>query len=80
MLIRAFGPTISSGSTWCPSNGDRFKITLDQYRAGTVSYLNVTIAQTAALARESNLLSVRDRQLTAVNLLLKNIGGRWHGV
>ena len=28
MLIRAFGPTISSGSTWCPSNGDRFSTLL----------------------------------------------------
>ncbi len=52
-------------------------ITLDQYRAGTVSYLNVVSAQTAALASESNLLAVRNRQLAAVNQLLKNIAGRW---
>ncbi len=56
------------------------EIILDQYRAGTVSYLNVTIAQTAALASESNLLSVRNRQLAAVNLLLKNIAGRWESI
>ena len=56
------------------------EITLDQYRAGTVSYLNVVIAQTAALTSESNLLSVRNRQLAAVNLLLKNIAGRWEKV
>ena len=53
------------------------QITLDQYRAGTVSYLNVVTAQTAALTSESNLLSVRNRQLAAVNQLLKNIAGRW---
>lgn len=53
------------------------EITLDQYRAGTVSYLNVVIAQTAALSSESNLLSVRNRQLAAVSQLLKNIAGRW---
>ena len=53
------------------------EITLDQYRAGTVSYLNVVIAQTAALNSESSLLNVRNRQLAAVNQLLKNIAGRW---
>jgi outer membrane protein TolC len=55
-------------------------ITLEQYRAGTVSYLNVVSAQTAALASESNLLAVRNRQLAAVNQLLKNIAGRWEPV
>ena len=55
-------------------------ITLDQYRAGTVSYLNVVVAQTAALSVESNLLGVRNRQLAAVNQLLKNIAGRWEPI
>lgn len=55
-------------------------ITLEQYRAGTVSYLNVAVAQTAALSSENTLLSVRNRQLAAVNQLLKNIAGRWQPV
>ena len=55
-------------------------ITLEQYRAGTVSYLNVVVAQTAALSTENTLLSVRNRQLAAVNQLLKNIAGRWQPV
>ena len=54
------------------------EITLDQYRAGTVGYLNVATAQSAALNSEISLLSVRNRQLAAVNQLLKNIAGRWH--
>jgi NodT family efflux transporter outer membrane factor (OMF) lipoprotein len=53
------------------------EITLDQYRAGTLGYLNVVAAQTAALSSESSLLSVRNRQLAAANQLLKNIAGRW---
>jgi NodT family efflux transporter outer membrane factor (OMF) lipoprotein len=56
------------------------EITLDQYRAGTVSYLNVVVAQTLALNSESSLLGVRSRQLAAVNQLMKNIAGRWQGV
>jgi NodT family efflux transporter outer membrane factor (OMF) lipoprotein len=53
------------------------EITLDQYRAGTVSYLSVVTAQNAALTSESSLLAVRSRQLAAVSQLLKNIAGRW---
>jgi NodT family efflux transporter outer membrane factor (OMF) lipoprotein len=53
------------------------QITLDLYRAGTVSYLNVVVAQAIALNAEANLLSARNRQLAAVNQLLKNIAGRW---
>jgi len=56
------------------------QITLDQYRAGTVSYLNVVTAQTAALTSERSLLDVRNRQLAALNQLLKNIAGRWDKV
>ncbi|MEP6969704.1 MAG: TolC family protein, partial [Betaproteobacteria bacterium] len=52
-------------------------ITLAQYRAGTVSYLTVVTAQNSALSAESNGLSVRNRQLAALNLLLKNVAGRW---
>jgi NodT family efflux transporter outer membrane factor (OMF) lipoprotein len=51
-------------------------IVLAQYRAGTVSYLNVSAAQTSLLSAESSLLSSRNRQLAAANLLLKNLGGR----
>ena len=53
------------------------EITQDQYKAGTVSYLNVVTAQTAALSSEANVLTLRNRQLAAANILLKNLGGRW---
>lgn len=51
-------------------------IVLAQYRAGTVSYLNVSAAQTSLLSAEGNLLSSRNRQLLAANVLLKSLGGR----
>lgn len=53
------------------------ELVLAQYRAGTVSYLNVSAAQTAALSAEANVLTLRNRQLAAASLLLKNLGGRW---
>jgi outer membrane protein TolC len=48
-----------------------------QYAAGTVSFLNVSTAQTALLTAQSALLSVQTRQLLAASVLLKNVGGRW---
>jgi NodT family efflux transporter outer membrane factor (OMF) lipoprotein len=49
----------------------------EQYRSGTVSYLNVVTAQAFALLVERNLLDARTRSLVASSLLLKNIAGRW---
>ena len=52
-------------------------LTLNQYRAGTVSYLNVVAAQTTALSVERSLLDARSRRLAATNQLLKNLAGGW---
>ena len=52
-------------------------ITQEQYRVGTVGYLNVVTAQNTALNAERSLLDVQARQLNAVNQLLKNLAGRW---
>ncbi|MGE5118122.1 MAG: efflux transporter outer membrane subunit, partial [Betaproteobacteria bacterium] len=54
-------------------------IVLDQYRAGTVSFLDVAAAQTAALTSERSWIDLRNRELAAINQLLKNIAGRWQG-
>ncbi len=52
-------------------------ITNNQYKAGTVSYLNVVTAQATALSAERALLDVRNRRLSTIAVLLKNLGGRW---
>ncbi len=49
----------------------------NQYRAGTVAYLNVLSAQTTVLAARRSLIDVQGRRLVAVNTLLKNVAGRW---
>ena len=49
----------------------------NQYRAGTVAYLNVLSAQTTVLAARRSLIDVQGRRLAAVNTLLKNVAGRW---
>lgn len=53
------------------------EIVKNQYQSGTVSYLNVVVAQATALSSERSLLDVQNRRLAATNQLLKNIGGRW---
>jgi len=49
----------------------------NQYRAGTVAYLNVLSAQAQVLSAQNGLISVRNRRLAAVTTLLKNVAGRW---
>ena len=55
-------------------------VTTNQYKAGTVAYLNVLSAQTTVLSAENSLIGVRNRRLAAVNTLLKNVAGRWERV
>ncbi len=52
-------------------------ITLNQYRAGTASYLNVIIAQAADLSNERTAADILGRRLTAYVLLVKALGGGW---
>jgi outer membrane protein TolC len=52
-------------------------VTEAQYRAGTVSFLNLASAQAAELTAEATLLQLRQRGLAAVTTLLKNLAGRW---
>jgi len=52
-------------------------VVTNQYRAGTVGYLNVLSAQATVLSARRGLIDVRNRRLVAVNALLKNLAGRW---
>ena len=52
-------------------------LVLNQYKAGTVSYLNVVTAQTALLNEERNAVGIRGRRLAAAVALIKALGGGW---
>lgn len=52
-------------------------VVTNQYRAGTVGYLNVLSAQATELSARRSWIDVRNRRLGAVNTLLKNLAGRW---
>lgn len=49
----------------------------NQYRAGTVGFLNVITAQASVLSSQRSLIDVKNRRLAAVNILLKNVAGNW---
>ena len=53
------------------------EVAMNQYKAGTVSYLNVVTAQTAALNAKLSALNLRKSRLTAMVLLIENLGGGW---
>jgi NodT family efflux transporter outer membrane factor (OMF) lipoprotein len=52
-------------------------LALNQYKAGTISYLNVLVTQTTLLGNEIVALGILDRRLTASVLLIKALGGGW---
>jgi NodT family efflux transporter outer membrane factor (OMF) lipoprotein len=53
-------------------------LTVNQYKAGTVSYLNVVTVQTALLNEERNAVGIRARRLTAAVALVRALGGGWN--
>ncbi|HEV2334077.1 MAG TPA: efflux transporter outer membrane subunit [Stellaceae bacterium] len=53
------------------------RIIFNQYKAGTVAYTAVVVAQTAALANAEAALSVRQSRLIASVALIQALGGSW---
>jgi outer membrane protein TolC len=53
-------------------------LSINRYRGGVTSYLEVTIAQSAALADEVTAVSILTRRVTASVLLVKALGGGWN--
>jgi NodT family efflux transporter outer membrane factor (OMF) lipoprotein len=53
------------------------ELTLNQYKAGTVAYTNVVVAQATALTEEQALLSIRQSRLGDSVALVQSLGGGW---
>ena len=53
-------------------------LTTNQYKAGTVSYLNVITVQAIALSNERTAAAILGQQLNAAVLLIKGLGGGWN--
>ena len=54
------------------------ELSMNQYRAGTISYLEVVIVQAILLANERVAIDILGRRMAASVLLIKAIGGGWN--
>ena len=59
------------------ATGRSLRLAMDQYKAGTVSYLNVVSAQTAAYSARNTALSITGQRYTASVALIQAVGGGW---
>ena len=53
-------------------------LTINQYKAGTVSYLNVVTVQASLLSNERTAVSLLGRRLAAAVGLIRALGGGWN--
>src|SRR6202008_583088 len=53
------------------------ELTTNQYKAGTVSYLNVITVQTIALNNQVAAVQILGRRMAAAVLLIQELGGGW---
>jgi outer membrane protein TolC len=51
---------------------------MNQYRAGTISYLDVVTVQAILLVNERTAIDILGRRMAASVLLIKAIGGGWN--
>jgi NodT family efflux transporter outer membrane factor (OMF) lipoprotein len=56
---------------------DSVVVTMNQYKAGIIAYLNVIVTQAAALNNERVTVSIQGQRMTAAVLLIKALGGGW---
>lgn len=54
------------------------ELMINQYKAGTVSYLNVMTAQTAALSNRQTAVQLHSDRMSASVQLVKALGGGWN--
>ncbi len=59
------------------SSRELLAVTMSQYRAGIIGYINVTVAQSGTLGNERAAAVLLGRRLTASVLLIKALGGGW---
>jgi len=53
------------------------ELSRNQYKAGTISYLDVVVVQAILLANERVAVDISSRRMVAGVLLIKAIGGGW---
>jgi len=54
------------------------ELTINQYKAGIITYLDVITVETTALSNERTFVDLRNKRLAANVLLIKALGGGWN--
>lgn len=75
--LRVLAAAAAAQQAAARSAAEALALTENQYRAGTVSYLNVVVAQAAALGAARSELDIAGRRLLASTTLQKALGGGW---
>jgi NodT family efflux transporter outer membrane factor (OMF) lipoprotein len=75
--LRILQQEVSKQNEAVASARKTLQLELDQYRIGTVGYLEVVAAQSTALANERTAVDLSRRQMDASVLLVKALGGIW---
>jgi outer membrane protein TolC len=55
------------------------QVTLNQYKAGTVAYTSVVVAEATALNARETLLTLQGQRMTTAISLVEALGGGWSG-
>jgi NodT family efflux transporter outer membrane factor (OMF) lipoprotein len=74
---RVFGPEEGQLQEAANVTAQNEKITLNEYRAGTVDYTTVATSQAAALSARNALLTIQASRLTTAVDLIEAMGGGW---
>ncbi len=74
-LIKTLGSELRSARSAATAAEKTQNLSLQLYREGATNYLDVVVAQTAALSAELNLLNIETRRQQAVVALILALGG-----
>jgi NodT family efflux transporter outer membrane factor (OMF) lipoprotein len=75
--LRVLADEIEVQSRAVAAANEALMLTINQYKAGTVSYINVMTAQTNALTNQVTAVQLKGSRLTASVQLVTALGGGW---
>ncbi len=75
--LRILSAVAKVQDTAVASAKEALAITLNEYKAGTVTYTSVVVAQATLLADQENAIAIRQNRLLASVSLVENLGGGW---
>lgn len=76
--LRILADQLAAAERAVTSSREAERILFNQYKAGTVAYTSVVVAQTAALGNAETAVSIRQSRLLAAVALIEALGGGWN--